>query len=156
MPYSCAMPGSSLTGLGCAIGFYALWALLWKVFYKSYPFKVVKQIFQDGRMFYVISPNLSHYMLGLLCFNFSKQPVERTNAFLDFCTLSLKNRKTTAVFLTRFSVKTLSNLFLHVFAVVTFLEVIRTMFKPIFTFLLTSFSWMIIDFRWRLHKQDDI
>ncbi len=54
------MPGSSLTELGCAIGFYALWALLWKVFYKSYPFKVVKQIFQDGRMFYVISPNLSH------------------------------------------------------------------------------------------------
>lgn len=49
-----------LTELGCAIGFYGLWALLWKVFYKSYPSKVVKQIFQDGRMLYVISPNLSH------------------------------------------------------------------------------------------------
>lgn len=127
------MLGSGLTGLmgltelGCAIGFYGLWALLWKVFYKSYPSKVVKQIFQDGRMLYVISPNLSH-CYAVLRFLHSWLKGQHISQLYHFAVKEYE--KCYDVFLTFFSVKTLPNLF-NVFAVVTFLQVMvcSSMFK---------------------------
>ena len=144
-----------LTELGCAIGFYGLWALLWKVFYKSYPSKVVKQIFQDGRMLYVISPNLSHCYATVLRFLHSRLKGQHISQLYHFAVKEYE--KCYDVFLTFFQSKRfqICSMFLQ------WLPFCKSWYVQACSsecsiFLLTSFSWMIINLRWRLHKQDDL